>query len=400
MGNLPGVFITVENGALGRVTTTKDGVAGLIVVGMSKDNLPLYTPKQLFSLREAENLGITQAADAADDVDTWLQIKEFYDEAGNGAELWLMTVPVTRTMTELLDPNITVDSAIKLLDAAHGKIRLLGISRFIDETVQYSQVTQGGIDADVHSALPKANALAIQYRNNFKPFSVLVDGRGWNGTISALTDLRTYTYPKVSVVLATSQPNKTAASIGLVLGRAAKLPVQRNIGRVKDGALNVSKLYYTNGGAIESFSDAQIAAIHEKGYITPRMFVGRSGYFLADDPTATTANDDFLTVVNNRVIDKALVTTYTTYVNEINDEIEINEEGKLAASKVAYFTQVLRNALNLNMLSAGEVSAIDVFIDPEQNVLANDQLQVVLRITPVGYTKSIQVSLGFKNPAA
>ena len=400
LNGLPGVAITVENGSLGRVATTKDGVAGLIVVGMSRTLIPLYTPKQIFGLKEAESLGITQAADLADKLDTWQQIKEFYDEAGNGAELWIMTVALTRTMTELLDPNTTTNGARKLLDAASGRIRLLGISRYIDATVTYSQVTVSGLDEDVTLALPKGHALAIEYRNNFKPFSVIVDGRGWNGNISSLADLRTMTHSKVSVALLTTKAAKTSAAIGLVLGRAAKIPVQRNIGRVKDGALNVGRLYYTNGADVSTFSDAQIGQVHGKAYLTPRTLVGRTGYFLTDDPTATTANDDYLTIANNRVIDKALTIVYGVYVNEINEELEISEEGKLEATKVAYFRQIITNALNLQMLSEGEVSAVDVTIDPDQNVLANDKINIEVRVTPVGYAKEIAVSLGFRNPAA
>lgn len=395
---LPGVIINVENGALGRVAGTKDGVAGLIVVGVALAGIPLYTPKQIFTLKEAEVLGITQDYDDEEDLDTWLQIKEFYDEAGNGAELWIMLVPVTKTMTDLADPTVTVNSARRLLDDAQGRIRLLGFSRYIDDAVEYEQVTTNGLDADVTTALPKAQALAIQYRNAFKPVQIILDGRGWSGDVAALADLRTGSHSKVSIALATSQPGKDSASVGLVLGRAAKVPVQRNIGRAKDGPLNVGQLYYTNGGKIESFSDAQITAIHDKAYITPRFFVGKTGYYFADDPTATSANDDYLTIANNRVIDKALTIVYSTYVDEINDEIEISSEGKLAATKVAYYRRILINALTINMLAKGECSAVDVAIDAEQNVLASDQVAIEVRITPVGYSKQIVVSLGFKNP--
>lgn len=396
---LPGVNITVENGALGRVATTRDGVAGMILVGMSKPNCPLYVPKQIFGLKEAESLGFTAEADVTDKVDTYQQIKEFYDEAGNGAELWIMTVPVTRTMTELMDASLTSNTARLLLDAAQGRIRLLGISRYIDATVEYEQDDIGGMDEDVHQALPKANAMALEYRDVYKPFHVFIDGRGWNGVVSDLVDLRTYMYPKTSVVLATTKSAKTSAAIGLVLGRAARLPVQRNIGRVKDGPLNCGTLYFGNGSKIESYTNAQIAQIYSKGYITPRIYVGKTGYFLTDDPTATGMNDDFLTIANNRVIDKALTIVYSTYVNEINDEIEMTEEGKLSATKVTYFRQILTNALNQNMLNVGEVSNVDVYVDPEQNVLANDKLTIVVRIVPVGYAKQIEVSLGFQNPS-
>lgn len=396
---LPGVFITVENGALGRVATTQDGVAGLILVGVSLSLLPLYTPKQIFGLKEAENLGITQAYDTAQKVDAWRQIKEFYDEAGNGAELWIMTIPVTKTMTEILDHNATSNGASKMLDAADGRIRLLGISRYIDPTVTYSQVTLNGLDEDVSTCLPKAQALAIAYRDQFKPLIIFVDGRGWNGNIAALTDLRTYTFSKVAVVLAATNAGKTAA-IGLTVGRQAKLPVQRSIARVKDGSLNVSNMYLTSGDSMSEFSEAMIAQLHSKAYIVPRKYVGRSGYFFVDNPTATLAQDDFLTISNNRVIDKALTIVYSTYINEINDEIEITEEGKLSTTKVAYYRAILLNALNTLMVSEGEASAASVEIDPDQNVLTTDKVEVEVRITPVGYAKEISVSLGFRNPAA
>lgn len=395
---LPGVKINIENGNLGRVAGTKDSVAGLIVVGTALPNIPLYMPKQIFGLKEAESLGITAEYDVEEGHDAWLQIKEFYDEAGVGAELWIMLVPVTKAMEELADVSGNVNNAVKLLDAAQGRIRLLSFSRYVETGVVYSPNIVGGLDEDVALALPKAQALAIAYRDEFKPVQILLDGRMWNGDISALTDLRMGSYSKVSVVLATSKAGKDSASVGLALGRLAKIPVHRNIGRVKDGPLNVQQLYYTNGAKIESFTAAQIGAIHEKAYITPRMYVGRLGYFFADDPTATTANDDYLTISNNRVIDKALTIVYDVYVNEINDEIEVTSEGKLSPTKVSYFRGIILNSLVANMLGKQEVSGVDVLIDPEQNVLVNDELSIEVRVTPVGYTKSIVVNLGFNNP--
>lgn len=395
---LPGVSIVVENGNLGRTPTTADGVAGLIVVGAAKPNLPLYTPKQIFALKEAEALGLTKANDLIDKVDAYQQIKEFYDEAGNGAELWIMTVPMTRTMAELLDPATSFNGAKTLLDAAEGRIRLLAIGRYIDPTLTYVQVSLGGIDKDVHDALPKAQALSVEYTNQFKPFFTFIDGRGWNGVVANLTDLHSYTHSKVSVVLASTIAGKKSAAVGLTLGRCAKLPVMRNIGRVKDGALNVSEGYLTNGFTIES-QLSSIAVVHEKGYITFRKFVGKSGYYFAYDPTATSETDDFLTITNNRVINKAITLIYGVYVEEINDEVEITAEGKMSTNQVAYMRQIMTNALNLQMVSEGECSAAEVFVDPNQNVLATDKVSVVVRITPVGYQKSIDVTLGFQNPA-
>ncbi len=394
---LPGVNIVIENGNLGRTPTTADGVAGLIVVGVAKAGIPLYTPKQIFALKEAETLGLTQANDVTDKVDTWQQIKEFYDEAGSGAELWIMTVAHTKTMTELLDPATSSNSARKLLDAADGRIRLLAINRFIDPSITYSQTSTGGVDADVHTALPKAQALALEYAGQFKPFQTFVDARGWDGVASGLTDLRTYTNSKVSVVLSTTVSGKKSAAVGLALGRWAKLPVQRNGGRVKDGALNISAGFFTNGASIESLPSA-VTVAHDKGYIVFRKYVGKAGYYFADDPTATSTTDDFLSIANNRVINKAITLIYAIYSNEINDEVEVSVDGKLSATHVAYLRQIMDNALALQMVNPGECSAAGVYIDPNQNVISTDKLTIVVRITPVGYKKAIEISLGFQNP--
>jgi hypothetical protein len=48
----PGVKITIANGGLGRVATTSDGVAALVIPAVATANLPLYTPKQIFTSRK------------------------------------------------------------------------------------------------------------------------------------------------------------------------------------------------------------------------------------------------------------------------------------------------------------------------------------------------------------
>jgi hypothetical protein len=396
---LPNVEIIVENGNLGFVATTADGVAGLVVPATAKPNLPLYSPRQIFSLKEAETLGLTEANDATEKIDAWQQIKEFYAEGGNGAELFIMTVPFERPMSELCDAGNVVNGVRTLLDYADGRIRVLGIGRYIDPTVTYNQVSLGGIDNDAHLAAQKLNVLAMEYMGNFAPFVGLVDARGWNGVVADLVDLRTYTYRKVAMVLASSVAGKKSAAIGLTLGRLARIPVQRNIGRVKSDALNIDRGFLTDGKEIKKFTTAALSAIHDKGYIIFRKFVGRSGVYFNDDSTATTANDDYLTLSNNRTIHKALIVAYNTYVDEINEEIDIASDGKINATQIAYLSQKISNALKVLMLEEGNISGYEVFIDPNQNVIVTDKIVISGHITPGGKSKKIKFNLGFQNPA-
>ena len=52
------------------------------------------------------------------------------------------------------------------------------------------------------------------------------------------------------------------------------------------------------------------------------------------------------------------------------------------------------------MLANGEISALEVFVDPLQNILATSELKVVVSIIPTGTARKITVDLGFKNPFA
>ena len=108
-------------------------------------------------------------------------------------------------------------------------------------------------------------------------------------------------FNRVSILLSNTD-GEPEASIGLALGRLASTPVQRNIGRVADGAVESLNAYFTDGQTVGSKINSW-ESIHGKGYIFLRNFVGKAGFFFSDDPTLTSANDDFKTLANGFVMD-------------------------------------------------------------------------------------------------
>jgi hypothetical protein len=183
----------------------------------------------------------------------------------------------------------------------------------------------------------------------------------------------------------------------LLLGRLAVIPVQRNAGRVKNGSLNITEVYI---GA-ETFLDVQsdIEAIHDKGFVTFQQYVGKSGYYFTDDPTATASTDDYNTVANGRVIDKAVILAYNVFVNELKDEILINANtGQMQTVRTKYFQSLIENQINTSMTANSEISSVSAFVDPAQNVLSTGEVCVSLEIVPVGYAKTFKIQLGFSNP--
>ena len=393
---LPGVTILLENGALGLVPGTDDGVAGLLLqTAVAPSGLALLTARQLFSLTDAEALGITSAYDTTNSCKVHKHIKEFYTEGGKGRTLWIMLVSNAVSMATMADKT-QANYAVKLLDAASGSIRLLGITRSAPGA--YTPVTAGnGLDVDSLNAALNAQALATEYADNFKPLRVLVEGYAYTGVPAEAKDLKTLTHNRVSVVLGDTATGANAA-VGLLLGRLAKVPVQRNPGRVKDGAVatNTAFLGATN---VATISTASIQVLHDKGYILFRLYSGRSGFYYNDDPTATIGTDDYSSLARGRVIDKAIRIAYNTFVNEILDEVLIDADGRIATVKAGYYEAIIANQVNTAMTANGEISAFEAFVDPLQNVLSTGKICVDLRIVPVGYAKEIKVTLGFNNPA-
>jgi hypothetical protein len=113
--------------------------------------------------------------------------------------------------------------------------------------------------------------------------------------------------------------------------------------------------------------------------------------------TATT--DDYGMLARGRVIDKAHILAYTTFVQEVDDEIPVNADGTLDAGFCKWLQQQIVNQISNTMTANKEISSVSCFIDPVQNILSTNQLNVVLTITPVGYATNISINLGFANPA-
>ena len=384
MNGLPKVKINVNNDGLGQVAQTEDGVSAMILTGASVvDGAQVGESFQVFSLDDAQAKGITQAANPY----AYKQVQQFYEEAGNGAELWLMLVADTVSMEDMVSSD--QDFAKKLLDDAKGAIRLIAVSRESAGAVTLSD----GIDEDVDNAVVKAQSLIEGYASKYKEASVIIDGKDFNGTVGDLKDYTESDNEFVSILLSNTDGSKNAA-VGLLLGRLAKDPVMRNPGRVKSGSLPATQGYFTNEQSIEELENAW-DSIHDKGYIFLRSFVGRSGYFFNDAPTCTTGSDDLNNITRVRTIYKARRVAYDVFVNEILDEIPLEANGKIAPALIKSWEGLVDNAINLTMTQNGEISAVRTSIDPAQDVLATNEVKVSLDILPVGYAKYITVELGF-----
>ncbi len=387
---LPRIKIQFLNGQLGTVGESPDGLFGLVcgAAAVTK-TLELGKAYTLHTFDELATLGVTSENNPR----LYKHVQDFYTEAEEGTKLIIFPVDKAKTFTELCDKNTGVIK--ELITAENGALR--GI--FVAGDGREATVTTNGLDNDLFTALPKAQQLAEWATVSlYAPLFIILEGRGYKGGV--VKDLHKETYNRVGVLIGDTVKASEGAAVGLMAGRLATLPVQRNIARVKNGALKPITMFLGEKPVEENAS--AVSDLYDAGYITPRKYVGKAGYFFTDDRLACEQTDDYAHITARRTIDKAYRIAYTALLDLMMDELAVNDDGTLRHGIIMAWQQMVENAVNRAMTAAGELSADEngagckAYIDPKQDVLSTSKIELVLKVRPFGYARYVDVKLGFQ----
>lgn len=420
MSDFSGIQVNRQTGGIGRRVPSTDGVFGLVMGGVPTGQYnELATVKKLIQLSDAEDLGFDAAYDANNGVQVYYHIKEFFTYNPNGT-LYIMIIPQGTSMTEMLDYSNDYVKALILSETANREIKYVGV--VLNPLPEYISTLSSGLDADVVSAIPKAQELVDKLSaDNVWIDGVMIEGREANGNIADMYDLRSLAYRAVSVVIAQDYDqaaldviySKTAA-VGAALGMLSVRKVSENLGSVdilnKPAAAKGTENYsltkaaswitaaLSSGVKVNTLTSVEKKALKDKGYIFAGYYEGYPNVYFNSSSTAIPLSDDFCFIERNRTFNKAARIAIRTLTPKINSNVEIDSNtGYIAASTVGQWESLVRTALN-QMLADGEVSAIDFYIDPAQNVLAGAPVTGDISITPVGVAEAITVNIGFNNP--
>ncbi len=354
------VIINVTAGNLGKIDALGNGIGGLILVMPTAPATHAFGKVMPYS--KYEDLPEAFAA---------LEACKLYFKLAAGRKLLIMPVKNTTTVKTIVDSTSSSAYAKKLIAAGNGDMAFLGVAGTMPH-------------GDVAAAVSNAQALYNEVLANYSPCLIVLPVTYH----ASLPDLTQGSSHAVSVVNSTH-----GDEIGLVIGRLAAIPVQRHIGRVKDGNMPISAPLVGDKSIDEA--PTRVQELIDKGYITLCNIIGKSGYYFANAATATSKTDDYCSIMNRRVMDKAVRVAYQVYINEVNDELAINDDGTLSPAVVKHFQGLIENAIGLQMTANGNISGARAFVDEKQNVLQTGTLTVELKLLPVGYTEEIVVNMGF-----
>jgi len=389
-----GIVINRTSGGLGRQALGNDYISGLVF--QNSTALLSGAVQKVTTLAEAEALGVTVAAYPIEHyhISEYFAIAESILGLAQGVLYFMIKNIITTTYdaTEL----------VTLQNAASGDIKQAGV--FLTDPFLSSMVTDTQTQCTV---LKTAN----------RPLSVLLAADMTALTVATIADMRALDSENVTTVLgedadgtggALAVSESTSITIlGVSLGCLAQAAVHESIAwRQKFNIVNGSEyevLNFATGEAYADQSGATITALTTKGYLFAVKEDGYNGSFHNASPTSTAITSDFATINLNRTIDKAARLIRINYIPKISAPLYTNAAtGKVSEATISEFKNLAITALE-TMATAGEISVDDngnlpvnsVIIDPEQDVLSTSEIEITVKIVPVGVAEAITINIGY-----
>jgi len=379
---LPRVTITFAHGALLADVGNMDGMAG--IVGTGSTPALLFVPKPVYNLDDAIKQGFTKAAEPS----MYRHLKEYYAEVAGNKRLVVMIVPGTVSMAEMLD-NTNSASGAKRLTKQFPDVRLLGITR--TPPAGYDGGA-GFIDSDVRTAILAANTFGQARLAENSPVRILIEGRVQNMNAANTLAPKTIGNGYAGTVLGGTLPDNTppdgSASVGLALGRACKYEAHVKIGKVANGPLSADKIYIGAGEASQSLAQE---SYNDAGFITFMNYPHKAGYYFAADRMCS--ENDYRLLALGRVVDKAAVIASAFFTEEIENEVDVDEEGNIASHAAFHLEERIKQQLSVAM--GHQMSGEARCKITSENIVSTGKLSALLRVRPKGYTTYIDVNLGF-----
>jgi hypothetical protein len=284
-------------------------------------------------------------------------------------------------------------------DFASGEVRQCGI---------YKSGSWSGVfnATDVTSIQSICNTLG----NEKRPLSVVLQPNLNNVSLDSLANLQAYSAPNVSVLIGQDGANVGAAiansftysvgMLGAVTGVISTFRVSDSIawvGKLQSLPFSTAELdtpAFANKVLVSNVAASAQDALADKNYIFLRRIPDLAGSFISDSKSAVSNTNSFFSIERNRTIDKSRRVIAAGLSPLLNSPVDVNSDGTLSALTINVYKQICNTQLDV-MVSNQELSSYQVTINPNQNVLATDTINITLVLVPKGVARFITVDVSF-----
>ena len=177
-----------------------------------------------------------------------------------------------------------------------------------------------------------------------------------------------------------------------VANRAALVPPGEDLAWVGRGPLSQCNSLYRDEAATPLLDAAR--------FCTLRTYTGIPGYYITNGRLMSPAGSDFQYIQHRRVMDRACTIARAAELPFLNGSVRVNKTtGYIDERDANRFEAVVNAQLKAGVVATGDASDSTVRINRTTNLLSTSTEPVTVRVTPLGYLKTIATNIGFNNPA-
>lgn len=164
-------------------------------------------------------------------------------------------------------------------------------------------------------------------------------------------------------------------------------------GKVLDGPLGgVVRRIYADQNSSDTLDGGR--------FMTLRTYQGLPGYYVTRGVSMASEVSDFSNLCNGRVMDRACEVARTALLRYVNSEVRVDPvTGYIDEGEALRIEAAVNGQLNAALVATGQASATSVTLSRTTNILSTSTEPVTIRVTPLGYLRSLEMTIGFINPA-
>lgn len=186
--------------------------------------------------------------------------------------------------------------------------------------------------------------------------------QGW-----ALYETGSVSITNIGAMIGTISVNQVSASI-------AQPIAQNNISNGTENALPA----FANNTLFQNSTQTLQTLLSNYCYTYAGFYIGYTGTYFNSSSCAIISNSNYAYIEQNRVEAKIERLLYQAYLPYLNSQLSLNADGTITSALIVSLEAIGNDTLNTNMVSQGELSAVNTVISPTQNVQSTQTLVITL----------------------